>query len=477
MKKGRKRKRFGGNKDNDGKFLVYAVSKGLTTGIFKNWLKCSESTNGVKGAAFQGCNSLDEAKAYLMETNTPITFNGFSPEDLLDHNKQDSELHIYRSSSDISSLSSEALANIQDTSIPSYPSTPCKPSTSSGSKQKENIVSIHPSSYSNGIDVSLLLERMSKMEEKLDYQTQVISELTSRLNTSDLSNKLIGLEDRIVAMERSIFKHIDEHLNQFQHRNSCLVEKNVDILSKKLDELSSESSSLRSDLKSSIPHKDTYASAATNSIHEAMEIPHDSPLNIKKPIRQSHSSISASPKIRRYSLPKNSTPFVPERCIVLHDIPSENVHQLSQDKIRSAIVQKFGSMEIQLVTRYKFHSNSPKFIVQFADSQCVETVVSGWDTSLLGGSKARKTIKPQPFTGFLKGVPLDLTDEQILNDIQSRYSCSSIYRLKCKTTGAPLRTIKIHFTDQSTLDKAIQDKVIFPSFFNLVVSVNLPHNV
>jgi hypothetical protein len=37
-----------------GKKNFYAAANGNTVGIFTEWLKCSESVNGFKGASFQG---------------------------------------------------------------------------------------------------------------------------------------------------------------------------------------------------------------------------------------------------------------------------------------------------------------------------------------------------------------------------------------------------------------------------------------
>lgn len=48
---------------------IYAVKKGLITGVFYNWDECKESVNGYPGAIYKGFTTLEDAKAFLEETN------------------------------------------------------------------------------------------------------------------------------------------------------------------------------------------------------------------------------------------------------------------------------------------------------------------------------------------------------------------------------------------------------------------------
>lgn len=47
---------------------VYAVRKGMKTGIFHTWKECQEAVKGYSGAEFQGFPTEEQAKAYLNHT-------------------------------------------------------------------------------------------------------------------------------------------------------------------------------------------------------------------------------------------------------------------------------------------------------------------------------------------------------------------------------------------------------------------------
>ena len=44
---------------------VYAVKKGIVTGIFYNWDDCKASVDGYPGAEYKGFATEEEAKEYL----------------------------------------------------------------------------------------------------------------------------------------------------------------------------------------------------------------------------------------------------------------------------------------------------------------------------------------------------------------------------------------------------------------------------
>lgn len=62
-----------------GRYHFYAVAKGTTTGIYKNWLQCSASVsvNGFSGASFKGLNLLRDAELYLRNAGTPCKWIDF----------------------------------------------------------------------------------------------------------------------------------------------------------------------------------------------------------------------------------------------------------------------------------------------------------------------------------------------------------------------------------------------------------------
>jgi hypothetical protein len=152
-------------------------------------------------------------------------------------------------------------------------------------------------------------------------------------------------------------------------------------------------------------------------------------------------------------------PFKAEKCIVITNISKEHATSLNQDDIRSAINKQFGPVFIDMINRYKFHGDAPKFVVQFADSATAEKIVKGWSNELLHGSSARLTQKPKTCIGIIKGVPLYMTDEDISTDLQTKYDNTSVYRLKGQD-GRPLRTIKITFNDDAELTDAMDNGVV-----------------
>ena len=58
-------------------YIFYAVGKGNTTGIFKNWLKCNAAVNKVSGANYKGFRSLEEAEQFLRRAGVQCTWVDF----------------------------------------------------------------------------------------------------------------------------------------------------------------------------------------------------------------------------------------------------------------------------------------------------------------------------------------------------------------------------------------------------------------
>ena len=85
---------------------------------------------------------------------------------------------------------------------------------------------------------------------------------------------------------------------------------------------------------------------------------------------------------------------------------------------------------IDLINRYKFHTDEPKLIVQFASSQSVDNVIQNWSTSLFGGSNVRKTIKPNNIIGMIRGVPIDIKDGDLEIVLRELDTGATVYCLK-----------------------------------------------
>lgn len=167
----------------------------------------------------------------------------------------------------------------------------------------------------------------------------------------------------------------------------------------------------------------------------------------------------------------NRTKFNPAKCIVISNIDKEHLKQLNQDKIRRELSKKFGPVMIDLVNRYKPNGPNPRLIIQLAKESVVENVLSQWDSSLFGGSTARKTIKPNTFIGMIKGVPLDIPDDDIKSSLEGT---SDIYRMKM-ANGTLLHTVKVTFTDKHYLDKALADGMLMEEH-NILCRIERPYD-
>lgn len=76
-----------------GNVLIYAVSEGKRTCLFKNWLSCEESVLGVQGANYIGFNNLEQAKKYLTDTDDTSTTSSSSMDIISKHDlKGDSQI-------------------------------------------------------------------------------------------------------------------------------------------------------------------------------------------------------------------------------------------------------------------------------------------------------------------------------------------------------------------------------------------------
>jgi hypothetical protein len=309
--------------------------------------------------------------------------------------------------------------------------------------------------YENTIEA--LVTRITSLEEIVHRQSQALSSLNRKFDDYSLSSRKESEE---------FFRKCDQSLCQ------------------KFSSIMKSKDSYASKLASSndtIPQREVTNSINTSSQIKLFQRRHSGSFSqsclpsSEKITVNAHSDNASSARVQK-NFAKNVN-FEPSKCLVIHDLCTAEIQNINQDVVRGVISDNFGPMIIDFVSKYKFSSNSPKFIVQFADVKNVDMVLNGWSSSFFGGSKARKTIKPTSYAAYIKGVPLELSDEKILGDIRKHYDCTSIYRLKSISDGKPLRTVKLNFVDQNNLDRALKDKIVFPSFYNLMVSVNLPFSI
>lgn len=184
----RAKKRKRKSKLQDGNYLVYAVSKGLNTGIFKNWLTCSKSVIGHKGSSYKGFSNLEDAKQYLVESGTVVSFNDCNESDFV---RPESRLSSTDDDISIGSKSCESLQSKMDDPVMEDLKTVC---------DATNIIpKLHCNSCNKVLDcVNMLVNKIELLEATIKRQGDQIECLKSELLTSGISlvkkNSTITLE-------------------------------------------------------------------------------------------------------------------------------------------------------------------------------------------------------------------------------------------------------------------------------------------
>ena len=389
----RAKKRKRKNKEQNGNYLLYAVSKGKITGLFKNWLSCSHSVIGIKSSAYKGFNDLESAKQYLKESGTAVKYISCTESDFLKPNFEED-------TKSIDSFSTMSLDNVIEASTSAQQST-------TGHGQVVTSCHLCPQILDQ---ITKLITRVDALENIIMKQNGIIS----TLNTEMEANK-----EQIVERNSSLIKE------EFLKLNESTVG-----LSDKIT---------------------TYADKAAVK-PKKNEILRRIPKNAEQ---------------------RNKIPFEPKRSFVIYDLQPTEIPNINIDKIRMAICQRHGSTKVDFINRYKFDQNNLskcKFLIQLYNQSDLKKIVEQWDESTFGGSKARFTIQPVPHVAVVKGVPLHMTPEYIVMDVNADYRCTTAYRITT-TDGKPLRAVKLQFLNDIEKDRAIQNGVVFRIQYNILPNV------
>lgn len=62
----------------------YAVKRGHTTGIFKNWADCSAQIHGFKGAMYKGFETFEQAEEYMAKQEARVSERHNTEEEIFD---------------------------------------------------------------------------------------------------------------------------------------------------------------------------------------------------------------------------------------------------------------------------------------------------------------------------------------------------------------------------------------------------------
>lgn len=151
--------------------------------------------------------------------------------------------------------------------------------------------------------------------------------------------------------------------------------------------------------------------------------------------------------------------FDRQKCFVIDNIKQKE-HIKSDDEIRR-IVGNQHKVVIDRISR----SKDGKIFVQLSDTKDVERVTKDWNPENFGGSSATKSERPQRKLGVLKGVPLDMSIEDIKTELNNlNYADTDVKRITRR--GVQTRAVRVKFKDSNDLDKAIGENVILQ---NLII--------
>lgn len=426
MNKPKKRKR-----ERSSNYKLYAVAKGRVTGLFINWLICQESTNGFKGASHKGFNKLGEAKKFLIESGTPITFNGFTEAEVEDKSSDKASV----SNSVISSVSGEELEKLMDTEINSI----------SDSEDHTNNKKTSCSDQCHGCE-SLQAElnntkmRLIAIENSYDKLAKLVED-SAKLN--------IELQQKF----DSFMTNISDNMNPKQ------------LLKQELERVSNN---ITNQLKTSLEcvintstHKDTMSNNHSPTMlwsklnHSTFNQASTSTAPLKNNIKRQPTSRS-----------KESNDFRAEDNLVIEIKKDSTTYaNFNQDNIRRDLNQAFGSIIIEKVNKYKFGSDKPRIMIQLRDKTVKKNMVENWKPMLFGGSSVRETIDPKSLvanSGMLKGVPIDADDDTLRTDICALFPGVTAERIFFKD-GKPMRMFKIRFNNVNDFGNALRHGICLKS--------------
>lgn len=402
------------------RFKLYAVSKGRRPGIYNNWALAEQQVVNYSGAVFKGFGTERAAEKFMHSADIP------HPRYIVAEPVQDLLTNKSKNESSSVSLSNslndtELFANATTTNACSTPA-------------RHNSICTNCSQMTEVID--RLMDRLVKLENVV-------------------SSKVASLEDGNVTI-----------LKRLESLDTLISQNNTKEILELTESTKLQFESLNNTLKRYVNNPElTYATAAKPNRPHA-------PANTFQ-ARPSPTQL-ATPSSVQDSRKQRVVKFDPMKCMVITGISSEQYPHLNQDRIRRAITGEFGPIIIDIVNRYKSQSSNPKFIVQLGSAQDVDKLVDGWKSELFGGSAARKTITPilNPPIGMVKGVPLDIDDDELAKDIKTAHPNSSIYRLRA-SNGNQLRTVKVQFKSEECLNKAIAKGLTLQTS-NLLLRVELP---
>lgn len=388
----------------------YAVSRGKVPGIYDDWALAKQQVDCVSGAAHQKFATLDQAKL--------------------------------------------AMRKVGCTNPKLFTSTPAKINKSANNRiSTDKSTTITSTTTSNLASAAVTVSPTTGSDSEISFNNR----LTTRSNECKQCATILPLLETLIEKVN--------RLESIQFAPSTPPIQNpaadfqLSALNAKIDSLSTKlNSTLFTPTRTSGPTLSTPTlSTHTRTKTQISRQPNLSNTATKAPIKERISN------------------FKPENCIVIASSSnSDQFKYTNQDAIRRTLCANHGPLLIDSITRYKFQSANPRFMIQLASPELVKQIVEEWKPESFDGSTARATIKPttDDHVGMARHIPLDVTDEEILEAVTHSYPGATHERFY--KDGKPLRTIKIKFTTDSQLSAALTKGILFESQ-HMLFGIELPH--
>ena len=175
----------------------------------------------------------------------------------------------------------------------------------------------------------------------------------------------------------------------------------------------------------------------------------------KQPPTKSNRPVSTTAPPATLSRP-GRIQFQKDKVVIIENI-KEPTNFSSDDKVRREIGKNFNKIIIDRITHYSH--NPQKLMIQLANESMKDEMVSKWDTSKMFGSSTIRTVTKSKMNvvGVAKGVPLDMTDEELKDDIHKTFQDVTFSRMTKGPEKKKLRAVKLYFHSTEQLQKAMEE--------------------
>ena len=145
--------------------------------------------------------------------------------------------------------------------------------------------------------------------------------------------------------------------------------------------------------------------------------------------------------------------FDRSKCVVLDKI--QNNDEIKSDDCIRRIIGKDKNIVIDRISR----AHTGQIFVQLSDPEAVDKVITNWDPKTFGHSTVYRSKKPQRRYGVLKGIPLNLSDDEIKDDLTDLGFIDTVVD-RILQQHKPTRAVKVRFQSEDDLRQAIRSNVV-----------------